>query len=65
MEHSYLIDGVPCVGENAVREYCTEFVKKGFKQDFRLIQGARTLPIDQLISLLELTGHAVEDYNGI
>lgn len=66
---TYIIDGVQCVGEQAVRDYCFNYVDptvkhrtapNGFKQDFRLASIAYTAPIAKLIEVLERTGHTVE-----
>lgn len=60
MENAYKIDGVDCKNESAIRDYCFNFTKSGFKQDFRLASQAYKLPIIQLIEILEATGHTVE-----
>lgn len=60
MEYAYKIDGVACVGEQAIRDYCFNYVEKGFKQDFRLASQAYKLPVIQLIEMLNATGHSVE-----
>lgn len=59
-KYCYKIDGVLCVGEQAIRDYCFNYVEKGFKQDFRLASQAYRLPVIQLIAMLEVTGHKVE-----
>jgi hypothetical protein len=59
--YCYKIDGVLCVGEQAIRDYCFNYVEKGFKQDYRLASQAYRLPVIQLIAMLEATGHTVEE----
>lgn len=56
----WTINGIQCIDEEAVREYCRNYTSKGFKQDFRLVSGANKLPISQLIELLERLGHDVQ-----
>ena len=56
----WTINGVQCIDEEAVREYCRNYTTKGFKQDFRLVAGANKLSISELIDLLERLGHTVE-----
>lgn len=59
--YNYKIDGVVCMGEKAVRDYCFNYTIKGFRQDFRLASAAYRLPVIQLIELLNSTGHTVEE----
>lgn len=61
MENEYRIDGVDCRGDQAIRDYCYNYVEKGFKQDFRLASQAYKLPVIQLIEMLRVTGHNVEN----
>ncbi len=58
----YKIDGVDCIGEQAIRDFCFNVTVKNqpFKQDFRLASQAYKLPVIQLIAMLEATGHQVE-----
>lgn len=58
----YIIDGVRCDGDQAVRDYCFNYTsgRGGFKQDFRLASQAYKLPVIKLIELLQATGHNVE-----
>lgn len=60
----YIIDGVRCEGEQAVRDYCFNYTdpktRGGFKQDYRLTVNAYSWPIIKLIELLQATGHTVE-----
>lgn len=56
----YVVDGHQLRGEQAVRNYCINYTRAGFKQDFRLANGARKMSLQQLIELLERTGHSVE-----
>lgn len=55
----WTINGIQCLTEKDVRKYCREYTEKRFKQDFRLVAGARTLKIDELLRLLERCGHDV------
>jgi len=55
------INGTICVDEKAVRDYAFNYTKKGFNQDFRLVNGAYKLPLIQLIELFEKLGHTVEE----
>ena len=59
-EYNYKINGAVCMGNQAIRDYCFNYVEKGFKQDFRLASQAYRLPVIQLIAMLEATGHKVE-----
>lgn len=63
MDYAYKIDGVDCIGEKAIRDYCFHYTKQGFKQDFRLASNAYKLPVIQLIEILIGTGHTVEEIN--
>lgn len=56
-----LIDGVRCETEQAVRDYAFNYVKQGFKQDFRLASSAYKVPLIQLIEILNATGHTVDE----
>ncbi len=62
MNPPLLIDGVRCETEKAVRDYAFNFTSGDgkFKQDFRLAAGAYSLPLIQVIELLNSTGHTVE-----
>jgi hypothetical protein len=55
----WTINGILCMTEEDVRNYCRDYTTKGFKQDFRLVSGANTLPIGSLIELLDRLGHDV------
>jgi len=59
MQPPLIIDGVRCEDEQAVRDYAFNYVKQGFKQDFRLAAGAYKLPFIQLVELLDTTGHEI------
>lgn len=63
MEKVYIIDGVRCETEQSVRDYCYNYTKQGFKQDFRLASNAYKLPIINLIEILQSTGHTVTESN--
>ena len=58
----FIIDGVLCEDEKAVRDFAFNCTERGkpFKQDFRLASGAYRLPFAQLVELLDSTGHTVE-----
>ena len=60
MDKIFIINGNELHGEQAVRNYCFNYTRKGFKQDFRLANGARSLPLAQLLELLSKLGHSVE-----
>lgn len=57
----FIIDGVRCEDEKAVRDFAFNCTEKGkpFKQDFRLASNAYKLPFIQLVELLNATGHEV------
>jgi len=59
-EYNCIINGTVCMGNQAIRDYCFNYVEKGFRQDFRLASQAYKLPVIQLIAMLEATGHTVE-----
>lgn len=61
MDYAYQIDGVQCIGEQAIRDRCFNLADstKTFKQDFRLASQAYKLPVIQLVEILEATGHEV------
>jgi len=65
MDKIYIIDGVRIETEKALRDYCFNYTKQGFKQDFRLASNAYKLPVIQLIEILGATGHTVEETNTI
>lgn len=64
MNRKYIINGTPINDEKELRKFAMEFSpekgKKAFKQDFRLIAGARTKPVSELIDMLETNGAVVE-----
>lgn len=55
------INGTIINNEQELRDYCFNYTKKGFKQDFRLASQAYKLPPIQLIELLTHLGHQVEE----
>lgn len=52
------------VDEKGLRDFAMTFSpekgKKAFKQDFRLVAGARTKPISELVDMLEQQGAVIE-----
>ena len=55
------INGTIINNEQELRDYCFNYTKKGFNQDFRLASQAYKLPAIQLIELLNHLGHQVEE----
>lgn len=60
--NDYLIDGIECRGDEAIRNFCLNYTKGKFKQDFRLVAKAmdRKTSAIELIEMLENTGHDVQ-----
>ena len=65
----YVINGVRCENEKAVRDYCFNFTDpktahayapQGYRQDFRLAAIAYTAPLVRLVETLEKLGHKVD-----
>lgn len=60
----WIIDGKELKTEAELRQYAKEYSPKGkfaFKQDFRLINGARTKGLSELLDLLEVNGADVQE----
>lgn len=52
------------VDEKGLRDFAMTFSpekgKKAFKQDFRVVAGARTKPVSELVDMLEKQGAVIE-----
>jgi hypothetical protein len=58
------IDGKELKTEAELRQYAKEYSPKGkfaFRQDFRLINGARTKGLSELLDLLEKNGAEIKE----
>lgn len=72
MSRSYIVEKINAKGqpekvmvdEKGLRDFAMTFSpekgKKAFKQDFRLVAGARTKPVSELIDMLEGQGAIIE-----